>query len=232
MQVDSTTTRRFGGTGLGLAICRKLVEPMRGRIGVHSREGVGSTFWVRLPVQASAAAARVPTGSAGGVDADDATSPNARPLILLAEDQPVNRSLVLRALAKFGHGADVAEDGAAAVGLASQRRYDLIFMDCQMPRMDGFEATAEIRALESRRPGARPSPIVALSTGAVPAEREHCLAVGMQDVLAKPVIPAELERVLGQWLPPTRVEVARIANDCGRSTTPGPASDLTVLVAN
>ena len=125
--------------------------------------------------------------------------PESGAQILLAEDQPVNRSLVLRVLAKLGYSADVAEDGAAAVELATRRRYRLILMDCQMPRLDGFEATAAIRA--RARPDAPPPPIVALTAGAMPEERARCLAAGMQDFLTKPLLPAELRRVLDTWAP-------------------------------
>jgi CheY-like chemotaxis protein len=113
-----------------------------------------------------------------------------------------------------------------------RREFALVLMDCQMPRMDGFEATAEIRALERRRPGTTPTPIVALSTGTVPAEREHCLAVGMQDVLGKPVIPAELECVLERWLPARCAGSLQTPREARSTAASDPTPDLTVLVAN
>ena len=121
------------------------------------------------------------------------------PRILLVEDHPVNRSLLLRVLKKFGYDADVAEDGVIAVEMTARTRYDLILMDCQMPRLDGFAATAAIRRREAAS-GAQ-TPIVALTAGARLEDRERCLAAGMQGFLTKPLVPAELRAVLGAWAP-------------------------------
>ncbi len=228
VQADSTTTRRFGGTGLGLAICRQLVGLMHGDIGVHSVEGQGSTFWFRLPAPAGlavdedaadvqsvleaprAAVAAGPPATTAAPRPDDDRQPG--PSILLVEDHTVNRKLVLRVLGKLGYHADVAEDGAAAVQMAAKRRYDLILMDCQLPRLDGFEATAGIRRHEALHGGR--AAIVALTAGTLPAERERCLASGMQGFLTKPLVLAELRQALERWAPlpgdapPTRPEPA------------------------
>ncbi|MCU0759845.1 MAG: ATP-binding protein [Steroidobacteraceae bacterium] len=172
VQVDSTTTRRFGGTGLGLAICRQLVELMHGTIGARSREGEGSTFWFRLPT----------------------------PSILVVDDHPVSRSLALRVIGKLGHAADVAADGESAVELCSRRGYRLILMACRLPGIDGFAAATGIRAAEDQDPGRRPATIVALGTGLAGQDRARALAAGMQDFLCKPLAPADLQRVVDRWV--------------------------------
>jgi two-component system sensor histidine kinase/response regulator len=145
-----------------------------------------------------------PRTNPAGANPVGTTPAVARPSILLVEDQAVNRTLVLRILEKLGHAADVAEDGVAAVEMAAQHRYGLILMDCQMPRMDGIEATIAIRAREARERGTlptlRPTPIVALTAGAMPEERRRCEAAGMQGFLSKPLMPAELRAVVAHWL--------------------------------
>ncbi len=203
-QADSSTRRKFGGTGLGLAICKRLVESQGGTIGMESEPGAGSTFWFALPLPVAAAYRdRGPLVSpmsveklgptAGGGEKGVAHSRR----ILLAEDTLVNQKLVVHLLKKFGCAVDVANDGREAVQKATETAYDLILMDCQMPDMDGYEASAEIRRLQEGQPRV---PIIALTANAMQGDREKCLAAGMDDYLTKPLHHTGLRRALEQWL--------------------------------
>jgi PAS domain S-box-containing protein len=189
-QADASTTRKYGGTGLGLAICRELAELMQGRIGVDSRNGEGSTFWVtlELPCDPEAAADRPPE------------SPWRLPVpaahILLVEDNIPNQKVAAAMLEKLGCRVKIAANGREAVTFCAATRYDLVFMDCQMPVMDGYAATRDIRRLER----SRGTPIVAMTAHALAEDRRRCLACGMNDYLAKPVTFDALRTILSRWL--------------------------------
>jgi CheY-like chemotaxis protein/nitrogen-specific signal transduction histidine kinase len=202
-QADSSTTRKYGGTGLGLAISKQLVELMGGQIGAHSQPGAGSTFWFTLPFaqrSENTSTNRVLKLDARFEALDQPSTGMSQPRVLVVEDHAVNRMLATRLLAKLGCDVEFAENGLVACERTSQHSYDLIFMDCQMPEMDGYEATRAIRARE--RAGNRHTPIIALTANAMSQDRERCLEAGMDDYITKPYSAADFERTLQRWCPP------------------------------
>jgi signal transduction histidine kinase/ActR/RegA family two-component response regulator len=203
-QVDASITREFGGTGLGLSITKSLAQLMGGDVGIDSEVGKGARFWFRIP------ASVVSPGEDGrqiGRDEDSGRSLTtalsiAGSRILLVEDNPVSRKVMEAILLRAGASIDRAENGRQAVDTIRQGVIpDLVLMDCQMPVMDGFEATREIRRWEQTT-GRQRLPIIALTARAFDDDRKRCLDAGMDDFLAKPVDLAELHAVLGRWLAP------------------------------
>jgi PAS domain S-box-containing protein len=195
-QADSSTTRRHGGTGLGLSICRQLVELMGGEISATSTRAAGSTFVFSVPLAASADCEAALVSGKERTRAlpaiSDAASPPQR--ILLVEDSIPNQK-VARALLQ-GHALSVASNGREALLALADREFDLVLMDVQMPEMDGFEATAAIRAAEA--PTGRRVPIIAMTAHALPGDREKCLAAGMDDYVVKPIRRDDLFRALAR----------------------------------
>ena len=192
-QGDSSTSRRHGGTGLGLAITRQLAELMGGTVGVESELERGSTFWAEVPF----ALASAPVAEAERTKAPNAAIPDGGfwP-VLLVEDNLVSQKVAKRLLEKLGCEVDLAENGIQALALFANRQYAAVFMDCQMPEMDGYTAATLIR----KREGANRTPIIALTANALVGDRERCLASGMDDYLVKPLLPKELSRVVEQWV--------------------------------
>ncbi|GGY04651.1 hypothetical protein GCM10007160_35380 [Litchfieldella qijiaojingensis] len=190
-QGDATTARQYGGTGLGLAICKRLVEAMHGEIGVNTREGQGSRFWfeVSLPTQADPALPPAPQRSPG--------MGHYTARLLLVEDNPVNQQVAVAMLERLGCRVEVAANGGEALRMAPNGDYALIFMDVQMPDMDGLEVTRRLRAMGGRMAEV---PIVAMTAGAMGGERDRCLAVGMQDYLTKPLFHDTLASMLSCYL--------------------------------
>ncbi len=195
-QADGATTRKFGGTGLGLSIARRLVELMGGEIGVRSVPGQGSTFWYRVPFDLADPEPVSPLVPVEPAPAPAAGVPGAR--VLVADDVEFNQRLAALMLRKLGCDVEFAANGRVVLELCSKQRYDVVFMDCQMPEMDGFEATREIRRGEAGS-GSRRVPIVAMTANAVVGDRERCLEAGMDDYVAKPLEMDDLRRVVSRW---------------------------------
>ncbi|HKJ89646.1 MAG TPA: ATP-binding protein [Oceanipulchritudo sp.] len=199
-QVDNSIVRNYGGTGLGLAISRQLSELMDGTIGVESTFGKGSTFhftavFEKDPSSYGRSDPSPTTLNMLGKGVTDAH-------ILLVEDNPVNQMVGQGILANLGWQVDISSDGREAVQAFNSHPYDLILMDIQMPGMDGYEATRRIRAREREKhpDGSGAIPIIAMTAHAMQGDRETCLAAGMDDYIAKPFQPAELEALLLKWL--------------------------------
>jgi PAS domain S-box-containing protein len=209
-QMDSSTTRQYGGTGLGLAISKQLVKLMGGKIGLQSKEGIGSTFWFTAVFEKQPAGPGSTDKMLAKVederDADRfaeepfiSESGKRKIRILVAEDNSVNQKVARAMLKKMGLAADVVADGQEAVNALQTTPYDLVLMDCHMPEMDGFEATRVIRQEGSK--AQNPCiPIIAMTAATMQGDREKCIQAGMNDFIAKPVQQRELAKMLARWL--------------------------------
>jgi CheY-like chemotaxis protein len=193
-QVDSSIARRHGGTGLGLAICKGLVSALGGQMWVRSEPGAGSKFYFTLPTESAPAVAE----PAAADNPFDGTLSKRNPLrILVAEDNGVNRRVVLAMLNRFGYEPDIVVNGREALEAARRQPYDVVLMDIQMPEVDGLDARRAILALDSKTPPR----IIGLSANAMAEDVQAARQAGMIDYLAKPIEPGELRRLLEKWGP-------------------------------
>ena len=196
-QADESVARRYGGTGLGLAICKRLSEAMQGRLGVNSTPGQGSTFWCELPlVEATPVTTPLPaepTRDFGGTS------------LLLVEDNAVNRKVAVGLLSRLGCEVVCAESGRDALAMVQRQQVHLIFMDIQLPDIDGITVTQQLRAMGG---WCSEVPIVAMTAGGAEDDRRRCLAAGMNDYITKPLSLLALGNVLALQLSPTQTPVA------------------------
>ena len=190
-QADSSTSRKFGGTGLGLSISKNLAELLSGNIGVTSIPGTGTCFWFEVPFEIGVLKAEV----------KEQPAVLSRPellKILVVDDNSLNQTVALAMLRKIGLKADTAANGLEAVEAVKQVPYDLVLMDCQMPELDGYEATKQIRALPD--PRINSTPIIAVTANVLERDRERCMRAGMDDYLTKPFRLVDLSNVIASAL--------------------------------
>lgn len=216
-QADTSTSRSYGGTGLGLAITGKLIEQMGGSIDLESCPGVGSTFTVNLPFRIGQKPAEQPA-STQPIPPECDVAPLS---ILLAEDIPINQQLAKIVIEKMGHSVTLAENGVEAVSLFRENRFDLVFMDMQMPEMDGLQATTAIRNLEIEQSSR--VPIIAMTANVSENDRHRCYEAGMDDFIPKPV---RLQTIRAAILRHTNGETASPPITMESTATPLPDSAL------
>jgi CheY-like chemotaxis protein/HPt (histidine-containing phosphotransfer) domain-containing protein len=227
-QADDSTSRKFGGTGLGLSICKQLVELMGGKIGLTSVEGEGSIFWFELPFAKGREISVLKTTDTSGLL-------NARynGHVLVADDNQINQKVIAKTLTKLGLKVDLAENGKQVIeALDKNPLYNLVFLDCHMPEMDGYEATQRIRG--NIKASYNKIPIVALTANAMVGEKEKCIQIGMNDFLSKPIEDTKLHEILAKYLEKSTGDVPAVSPQAAAASEPQKASafnsvDVSVL---
>lgn len=197
VQADESTTRKYGGTGLGLAICREYVNIMNGEIGVESRSNFGSEFWFTIPLKQADYGVTAINKKIKPLSIE--TKINSNHKILIVDDHPINRLFAQKLLSKIGFKSiDMAEDGLQALELINSNDYFLVFMDCQMPNLDGYQATQLVREIEKNTN--KHLNIVAMTANAMNGDSEKCLKAGMDDYLSKPIKTQKLMQILSKYI--------------------------------
>ncbi len=191
-QSDSTMSRIYRGTGLGLAVSKELVQLMKGKIGVNSQPGIGSTFWFWVDMETSKIPVRPPK---------TAINYRFKANLLVAEDYPANQLIVERFLQDLGCKVHLVSNGFDALKALKQQHFDLVFMDCEMPFMDGYEATQEIRRQERAVQSGKHIPVIALTAHALNEDEAKCSQAGMDEWVTKPFTRQDLSKTLKKWLP-------------------------------
>lgn len=195
-QVDSSNTRKFGGTGLGLVITKQIVELMNGTIQVQSKEGIGSTFIIELPMEVVVKEEVAEEMTDASIFSMESSS---RVHVLVAEDEPVNQQVIGKLLGMAGYSYDIAGNGQAAVDLFKERHYDVGLFDVQMPVMDGLEATKLIREIEVQRGTGEHLPIIAVTARAMFGEKEKILEAKLDDYVAKPYVLEDIVAAINKY---------------------------------
>jgi CheY-like chemotaxis protein/nitrogen-specific signal transduction histidine kinase/HPt (histidine-containing phosphotransfer) domain-containing protein len=237
-QVDSSSTRRYGGSGLGLSICAKLIKLMDGELGVRSDYGKGATFWFTVPLPevknfVDAKAVSLPVEPQvrlpvfGEIDALSSSGGENTLRLLIVDDEETNRIIMAETFRHAGVDIVMACNGQEAFDLCRTSRFNLVFMDCQMPVVDGFAATTAILE-EAARNRRKPPAIVALTADATLAAQKRCQEVGMVDYLVKPIDFNKLQTVLSHWLPELRPSI--VPKSLTTDEEPAKASKVHVVV--
>lgn len=194
-QIDNVASKSVEGTGLGLSICKKLINLMKGQIGVKSKPNKGSTFWFNIILETAQEEIELTQNFQQTIKSTKNKTPS-KGLILVAEDNLINQKVILLQLQNLNYDCIIANNGEEAIKLSTQYPFKLILMDCQMPNIDGYSATQEIKKNQITQK----LPIIGLSAYAMKQDRDKCFAVGMDDYLQKPCQIDQLLEVLEKWL--------------------------------